>query len=410
MDRLICHVDMDAFFVSVEELFNPALKGKPVVVGGQADQRGVVSAASYAARKFGVHSAMPLRTAAKLCPQAIFVDGQPSRYRDYSKKVFSVLNRFSPQVEMASIDEAYLDLTGTERLHGPPLQGAHRLHEAIRQETELNCSLGLARSRLVAKVCSDQAKPNGVLWVLPGQEAHFLAPLDVRKIPGVGKVMEASLHEIGIHRVGDLSKLDEAFLMTRFGKWGLALAGKSRGEDSGGWFDAEVGENEDPKSISHEHTFSVDTVNRLMLENTLARLSEMVAKRLREHKLYSRTVQLKLRDHDFETITRARTLDHATQLDREVTESILDLFRKSWDGKTPIRLLGVHAGSLEQSEGQMSLFEEARTRKLRDTFRAIDGIRDRFGSGIISSARTMHTDLRERVHDNPFDLPGKEKE
>jgi DNA polymerase-4 len=311
---------------------------------------------------------------------------------------------------MASIDEAYLDLTGTERLHGPPLQAAHRLHEAIRQETELNCSLGLARSRLVAKVCSDQAKPNGVLWILPGQEARFLAPLDVRKIPGVGKVTEASLHEIGIHRVGDLSKLDEAFLMTRFGKWGLALAGKSRGEDAGGWFDAEVGEDDDPKSISHEHTFSVDTVNRLMLENTLARLSEMVAKRLREHKLYSKTVQLKLRDHDFETITRARTLDHATQLDREVTESILDLFRKSWDGKTPIRLVGVHAGSLERSEGQMSLFEEARTRKLRDTFRAIDGIRDRFGSGSISSARTMHTDLRERVHENPFDLPGKEKE
>jgi DNA polymerase-4 len=409
MDRLICHVDMDAFFVSVEELFNPALKGKPVVVGGQADQRGVVSAASYAARKFGVHSAMPLRTAAKLCPQAIFVDGEPSRYRDYSKKVFAVLNRFSPQVEMASIDEAYLDLTGTDRLHGPPLQAAHRVHEAMKQETELNCSLGLARSRLVAKVCSDQAKPNGVLWVLPGQEARFLAPLDVRKIPGVGKVTEASLHEIGIHRVGDLSKLDEPFLMTRFGKWGLALAGKSRGEDAGGWFDTEVGENEDPKSISHEHTFSVDTVNRLILENTLVRLSEMVARRLREHKLYSRTVQLKLRDHDFETITRARTLDHATQLDREVADSILDLFRKSWDGTTPVRLVGVQAGSLEQNEGQMSLFEEARTRKLRDTFRAIDGIRDRFGSGIISSARTMHTDLRERVHDNPFDLPGNEK-
>jgi DNA polymerase-4 len=409
MDRLICHVDMDAFFVSVEELFNPALKGKPVVVGGQADQRGVVSAASYAARKFGVHSAMPLRTAAKLCPQAIFVDGEPSRYRDYSKKVFAVLNRFSPQVEMASIDEAYLDLTGTDRLHGPPLQAAHRVHEAMKQETELNCSLGLARSRLVAKVCSDQAKPNGVLWVLPGQEARFLAPLDVRKIPGVGKVTEASLHEIGIHRVGDLSKLDEAFLMTRFGKWGLALAGKSRGADAGGWFDTEVGENEDPKSISHEHTFSVDTVNRLILENTLVRLSEMVARRLREHKRYSRTVQLKLRDHDFETITRARTLDHATQLDREVADSILDLFRKSWDGTTPVRLVGVQTGSLEQNEGQMSLFEEARTRKLRDTFRAIDGIRDRFGSGIISSARTMHTDLRERVHDNPFDLPGKEK-
>jgi DNA polymerase IV len=410
MSRLICHVDMDAFFVSVEELFDPALKGKPVVVGGQADQRGVVSAASYAARKYGVHSAMPLRTAAKLCPHAIFVDGHPNRYREYSKKIFDILNSFSPQVEMASIDEAFLDLTGTGRLHGPPLQAAHRLHQTIKAETQLNCSLGLAASRLVAKVCSDQAKPNGVLWVVPGHEARFLAPLDVRKIPGLGRVAEASLQSIGIHQVGDLAKLDEAFLADRFGKWGLALAGKSRGRDAGAWFDAEVGENEDPKSISHEHTFSEDTINRSTLENTLVRLSEMVAKRLRQHGLYSRTVQLKLRNHDFETITRAKTLDHATQLDREVVETILELFHNSWDKNTPIRLLGVHAGSLSSREGQMNLLEEQKTRRLRDAFRAIDGIRDRFGSAIISSARTMHTDLQERVHDNPFDLPGKTKE
>src|ERR1700751_4631357 len=182
MQRLVCHVDMDAFFVSVEELYDPSLKGKPVVVGGKADQRGVVAAASYAARKFGVHSAMPLRTAARLCPQATFVDGHPARYREYSKKVFAVLNRFSPSVEMASIDEAYLDLTGTERLHGPPMRAGHMLHEAIREATSLNCSLGLASSRLVAKVTSDQAKPNGVLYVLPGQEAAFLGPLEVRKI------------------------------------------------------------------------------------------------------------------------------------------------------------------------------------------------------------------------------------
>src|SRR5579884_1664803 len=158
MQRLVCHVDMDAFFVSVEELFDPTLKGKPVVVGGQAGQRGVVAAASYAARKYGVHSAMPLRTAARLCPQATFVDGHPARYREYSKKIFAVLNRFSPLVEMASIDEAYVDLTGTERLHGPPLRAAHALHHAISQATKLKCSLGLASSRLVAKVASDHAK------------------------------------------------------------------------------------------------------------------------------------------------------------------------------------------------------------------------------------------------------------
>ena len=184
---------MDAFFVSVEELFDPSLKGKAVVVGGQRDERGVVSAASYEARKFGVHSAMPLRTAAKLCPHAIFVDGHPGRYREASEKVYGVLSSFSPLVEMASIDEAYVDMTGTERLHGPPLRAAHALHQKMKAETQLNCSIGIGASRLIAKVSSAQAKPNGVLWIVPGQEAKFLAPLNVRDIPGVGKVTEQNL-------------------------------------------------------------------------------------------------------------------------------------------------------------------------------------------------------------------------
>ncbi len=200
---------MDAFFVSVEELYDPSLKGKAVVVGGQRDERGVVSAASYEARKFGVHSAMPLRTAAKQCPHAIFVDGHPERYRECSEKVYKILGTFTPQVEMASIDEAYLDMTGTERLHGPTLKAAHNLHQRMKAETGLNCSVGIGSSRLIAKVSSGQAKPNGVLWILPGKEAKFLAPLDVREIPGVGKVMESHLHALGIKRVGDLAKLEE---------------------------------------------------------------------------------------------------------------------------------------------------------------------------------------------------------
>ena len=408
MQRVVCHVDMDAFFVSVEELFDPSLKGKPVVVGGKADQRGVVSAASYPARKFGIHSAMPLRVAARLCPHATFVEGHFSRYREYSKKVYAILNRFSPKVEMASIDEAYLDLTGTARLFGPPLRAAHLLHETIGEETGLNCSLGLAGSRLVAKVSSDQAKPNGVLYILPGQEAAFLAPLEIRKIPGVGKQTEASLQKIGIRRVGDLANLEESFLASRFGKWGLALAGKARGLDAGGWFDSDIGVEGDPKSISHEHTFGEDTANRDQLETNLWKLSEMVAQRLRAHRLYARTIQLKLRNEDFETITRASTLDHATQLDREVAGAVLRLFRKAWDGRVPIRLLGVHAGSLEHAEGQMSLLEEEATKRLRDAFHAVDHIRGRFGESSISLGKTLHAGIRERVHDNPFDLPGKE--
>lgn len=404
--KTILHVDMDAFFVSVEEIFDPSLKGKPVVVGGQPNQRGVVSAASYAARKFGVHSALPLRTAYKLCPQAVFLDGHPHWYREYSHRVFAILQRFSPVVEMASIDEAYLDLTGTQRLLGVPLKAAHALHDAVKRETGLNCSIGIAGSRLVAKVCSDQAKPNGVLWIVPGEEAQFLAPLDVRKIPGVGKVTEKNLNALGIRKVGDLARLDEAFLGSRFGKWGLALAGKSRGEDAGGWFDAEIGADEDPKSISHEHTFDEDTTELDRLDSTLARLSEKVGRRLREHGLFSRTVQLKLRYSDFSTITRAHTLDHATDIDIELLEHARALFLKNWNGGA-VRLIGVHAGSLESEEGQLSLLDNQRQERWRKALEAVDKIRDRFGESSVSLASGMKGDHPERVHENPVGLPGK---
>jgi DNA polymerase-4 len=275
--QTIFHVDMDAFFVSVEELYDPSLKGKPVVVGGRPNERGVVAAASYASRKFGVHSAMPLRRAGRLCPQAIFVDGHPERYREYSGRVYQIFGRFSPCVEMASIDEAYLDLTGCERLLGPPLEAAHRLHEAVARETHLPCSIGIGTTRLIAKVASDQAKPNGVLWVVAGAERAFLAPLAIRKIPGIGPVMEKDLHQRGIRTVGELAAAEAGALAEEFGLWGTALAGKARGEDAGGWFDVPVGGREDPKSVSHETTFREDTSEVRLLEATLVKLSEMVA-------------------------------------------------------------------------------------------------------------------------------------
>jgi DNA polymerase-4 len=388
-------------------LFDPSLKGKPVVVGGQRDERGVVSAASYAARKFGVHSAMPLRTAAKLCPQAIFVSGHPERYREYSAKAYGVLNTFSPQVEMASIDEAYLDMTGTDRLHGPPLRAAHTLHTKMKAETELNCSIGIGASRLIAKVSSAKAKPNGVLWVVPGQEAKFLAPLDVRDIPGVGKVMEQNLHALGIQQVGDLAKLEDDVLEERFGKWGLALAGKSRGEDAGGWFDTEVGENTGPKSISHEHTFNEDTANQEQLESTLMRLSEMVARRLREHGLHARTIQLKLRFKDFTTITRAHSLATATQLDTEVFAQIRILFRKNWKKGAEVRLLGVHVSSFEDGPGQVDLIDGERQQRWKQALAAADKLRDKYGESSVGLAGGMRGGFREKTHENPVGMPGK---
>lgn len=386
--RTIIHLDMDAFFVSVEELFDPSLKGKPVVVGGKSNQRGVVSAASYAARTFGIHSAMPLRTAYQLCPRAIFVEGHHERYSEYSRRVVEVLHEFSPKVEMASIDEAYLDLTGTQRLHGPPMLAAHKLHEKVKASTGLNCSIGISTARMVSKVASDQAKPNGILWIYPGEEAAFLAPLDIRKIPGVGKSGEQRLNECGIHKVGDLARLEADLLERKFGKWGLALSGKSHGFDAGPWFDGEVGDHEGAKSISHETTFNVDTADQEVLERTLARLSEMVGRRLREHGLFARTIQLKLRYHDFSTYTRAHSIDHGTQLDIELLEEVRDLFRKAWDGR-PVRLLGVHAGSLKADEGQLNLLDGGRAERWRKALSAADRMRDKFGDRSVSMGAVM---------------------
>jgi DNA polymerase IV len=398
---------MDQFFVSVEELFNPALRGQAVVVGGARDVRGVVAAASYEARKFGVHSAMPLRTAAKLCPHAVFMEGHPERYRDYSARVYAILQRFSPKVEMASIDEAYLDMSGTERLHGPSLRAAHALHCAVKSETQLNISIGIACSRLVAKICSDLAKPNGVLWAAPGHEARLLSPLDVRKIPGVGKVTESGLHELGIRHIGDLAQLDEAFLEERFGKWGLALAGKARGKDAGGWFDAEIGAGEMAKSISHEHTFNEDTADAELLEATLVRLSELVGRRLREQRLHARTIQLKLRYADFSTITRAHSPASSTQLDTEIFQEICTLFRKNWKRGAKVRLLGVHVSSLETSEGQMELIDSGQHQRWKQATEAADRLRDKFGDSAVSLARSLRGQYRERTHENPAGLVGK---
>ena len=399
--KIIFHVDMDAFFVSVEELYDPSLKDKPVVVGGRPDQRGVVSAASYAARKFGVHSAMPLRTAYKLCPQAIFIDVHRERYMEYSAKAREVFDRFSPVVEMASIDEAYLDLTGASRLHGPPLAAAHKLHEAMKAATKLNCSIGVSSSRMVSKVASDQTKPNGVLWIAPGREAAFLAPLDVRKIPGVGKVSERQLHSLGIRKVGDLARLDERFLERQFGKWGLALAGKSRGFDAGGWFDTELGSYEEPKSISHEHTFDEDTRSQDQIESTLAHMSEKVGRRLREHGLHARTIQLKLRTSDFATITRAESLDHATQLDTEIFDTARTLFRANWKPAAAIRLVGVNASGFEARQGQLSLLVGEKNERWQKALSAVDKLRDKFGEASVSLAAGMQRKEPSELHHLP---------
>jgi len=382
----ILHVDMDAFFVSVELLERPELRGKPVIVGGGPNQRGVVTAASYEARKFGVHSAMPLRTAGRLCPHAVFLDGHHAKYSEWSDRVATILAKFSPIVEMVSIDEAYLDLSGTERLHGPPLAATDKLLRTITRDTGLPCSGGLATTRLVAKVASDQAKPRGLLWVAPGSEARFLAPLPVRKIPGIGEVTERALRALSIETVEQLSAQPLEKLEKVFGQWGTALYRKARGGDSYEFvIDAE------PKSISHNHTFGEDTDDTDALSAMLSHLSQKACKRLREAGLASRTLTLTIRYAGFDTYTRSKTLGEPTQLDSDIFAVFQELFREHRNHRRKIRLLGVSLGSLTHGAEQLDLLSAERRAKLEKLTRATDNLRDRFGFGSVQFGGSLRS-------------------
>lgn len=392
----ILHVDMDAFFVSVELLERPELRGRPVVVGGKPDQRGVVTAASYEARKYGVHSAMPLRTAGRLCPHAVFLDGHHEKYGEWSDRVATILAKFSPIVEMVSIDEAYLDLAGTERLHGPPLAAADKLLRTITRITDLPCSAGLATTRLVAKVASDQAKPRGLVWVAPGQEARFLAQLPVRKIPGIGEVTERALRALGIETVDQLAAVAPEKLEKIFGQWGDALYRKARGGDSYEFvIDAE------PKSISHNHTFGEDTNDTEALHALLSHLSQKACKRLREAGLATRTLTLTIRYVGFDTHTCAKTLSEPTQLDADIFRVFQKLFAEHRDMKRKIRLLGVGLGSLTHGGEQLDLLDAERRERLEKLTRATDKLRDRFGFGKVQFGGSLHADGSINERDDP---------
>ena len=315
--RTILHVDLDAFFAAVEQRDRPELRGKPVVVGGGGpNDRGVVSTASYEARVFGVRSAMPLRTAAALCPQAIFVPVDGRKYTEVSKQVMAILRRFTPLIEPLSIDEAFLDMTGTDALFGTGEEVGRKIQQAVRDELELTISVGVASNRLVAKIASDLRKPEGLVVVPPGEERAFLAPLAIERLWGVGARTRKALADYDVKTIGDLAALPEDVLVRRFGSHGASISARARGIG-----DTEVGEGETAaKSISHEHTFDVDTDDWEVIERTLLALSEGVGGRLRSSNVLCSTVAVKIRDTEFVTITRQRTLARSDRFDRRHLE------------------------------------------------------------------------------------------
>ncbi|MEA2550049.1 MAG: polymerase [Chloroflexota bacterium] len=381
-NRTILHVDLDAFFAAVEQRDHPELRGKPVIVGGGGPHdRGVVSTASYEARAFGVHSAMSLREAGRRCPTGIFVPVDGAKYQAASKDVMAVLRRFTPLVEPISIDEAFLDVTGSRILFGDGEAIGKRIKDEVRSSVELTISVGVATTKLVAKIASDLRKPDGLVVVQPGDEATFLAPLEISRLWGVGEKSAAALREYGVRTIGDLAVLPDDLLIRRFGKHGASLAQRARGMD-----DDPVGDRDAAKSIGHEHTFDVDTSDREVIERTLLGMSEGVAGRLRDSGVRASTITVKIRDTTFRTITRQRTLPEPTDLTDPIFRTALELARPEVRGLR-IRLLGVTASGLGERE-QLSLFaaDDPRRRKVTE---AADAVRHRFGERAITRARLV---------------------
>jgi DNA polymerase IV len=394
-DRIILHVDLDAFFAAVEQRDHPELRGKPVIVGGGGPHdRGVVSTASYEARVFGVHSAMSLREAGRRCPHGIFVPVDGAKYTAASKDVMAVLRRFTPLVEPISIDEAFLDVTGSRILFGDGAAIGRQIKDEVKASVDLTISVGVASTKLVAKIASDLRKPDGLVVVEPGDEEAFLAPLEIRRLWGVGEKSAAVLREYGVRTIGDLAALPDDLLIRRFGKHGASLAQRARGID-----DDPVGGRDAAKSIGHEHTFDVDTSDREIIERTLLGMSEGVAGRLRDSGVRASTITVKIRDTTFRTITRQRTLPEPTDLTDPIFRTALELARPEVRGLR-IRLLGVTASGLGERE-QLSLFaaDDPRRRKVTE---AADEVRHRFGERAITRARLVGSRLPAPFERDPM--------
>ncbi|UCC63334.1 MAG: DNA polymerase IV [Anaerolineae bacterium] len=348
--RAIVHLDLDAFYAAVEVLENPDLAGKPVVVGGRPEERGVVAAASYPARAFGIHSAMPMAHALRSCPQLIVLPPRFHVYRDYSRQVMTILGQASLLVEQVSVDEAYLDVTDQVALWDEVIDLARRLQDRVREEVGLSASLGVAANKLLAKVASERDKPGGLTVVRPGEEAGFLAPLPVRVLWGVGPVTANKLAEMGVTTVGELAGLAEEVLRARFGRRGAEMARQARGVD-----ERPVVAEREVKSVSQERTFARDVTDTEALKRALWQLSQGVARRLERAGLAAGTVAIKLRYANFATLTRQMRLMVPTVDEREIYRAALALLKRAWRQGRPVRLLGVAGRHLSPPVGQLPL-------------------------------------------------------
>jgi len=387
MVRKILHLDLDAFFCAVEELHDPSLKGKPFAVGGKADQRGVVASCSYAARLFGVHSAMPMGRALQLCPDLIVVSSRHGNYAEVSKKVMALIE-ISPLIEKISVDEAFIEVTG---LPDPLIEIAKDLQKRVNSELHLPISIGGGTNKLIAKIANDWGKsqekspepPNAITIIPPGDEATFLAPLPVQSLWGVGPKTAEKLSEIGITSIGALAKTPPSTLEMLFGRYGPDLRRRALGIDN-----RPIETEHDVKSISNEVTFAKDVANINTLLRTLRALSEKVAGRLRKAQLAGITVQIKMRWSDFTTITRQKTLPSATNLDQEIYEIAVELFRENWPKGRPVRLIGVGVSNLGPPVHQLGLWDDDH-QKEADLRQAVDSLREKFGSEIIKRAHQI---------------------
>lgn len=377
--RQIIHLDMDAFYASVEMLDNPTLKGKPVIVGGPK-QRGVVSAASYEARKFGIHSAQPMAVAMRACPQGHFLPVRMARYKEVSDQIFAIFSQYTPLIEPLSLDEAFLDVTASVQLFGPSESIAQAIKKSVLENIGLTVSAGVASSKLVAKIASDLDKPDGLTIVPAGKARQFLAPLPIERLWGVGKVTQKDLSLLNVKTIGDLSRLPKDLLQRRFGQQGLQLYFLSKGID-----DREVHPERKAKSIGREETFGEDILEKIKAEREVLTLSQRVAKRLRRHGVGGRTITLKVTYHDFSQITRSATLPAATDDGRTIYRLCLDLMGKTDIGLKPVRLLGISISQLARpGDGQLLLFNPSPgPEKERRLNRALDAIQDKYGDQVI---------------------------